>query len=103
MQVPTHGAQRASRHRTIRLMAMSALALSLAVSGLAARPEAAAAGGVKVTIIVGPVESSTDRYRDTARGYADLARSLSQDLRAVLAKLDAIKPGGEFTEEHFAH
>ena len=34
---------------------------------------------------------------------ADLARSLAQDLRAVLAKLDAIKPGGEFTEEHFAH
>ncbi|MCH9721028.1 MAG: glutamate decarboxylase [Actinomycetia bacterium] len=34
---------------------------------------------------------------------ADLAHSLNQDLRAVLAKLDAIKPGGEFTEEHFAH
>ena len=34
---------------------------------------------------------------------ADLARSLAADLRAVLAKLDAIKPGGEFTEGHFAH
>jgi glutamate decarboxylase len=34
---------------------------------------------------------------------ADLARSLAADMRAVLAKLDAIKPGGEFTEGHFAH
>jgi glutamate decarboxylase len=34
---------------------------------------------------------------------ADLARSLAADLRSVLAKLDAIKPGGEFTEGHFAH
>lgn len=76
MQVPTNGAQRASRHRTIRLMVMSALALSLAMTGLATGPEPVTAGGVKVTIIVGPVESSTDRYRDHARGYADLARSL---------------------------
>ena len=34
---------------------------------------------------------------------ANLAHSLSEDLQAVLAKLDAIKPGGEFTEGHFAH
>ena len=34
---------------------------------------------------------------------ADLAHSLSRDLRAVLAKLDAIKPGDKFTEGHFAH
>jgi glutamate decarboxylase len=34
---------------------------------------------------------------------ADLARSLWEDLRAVLDTLDAIKPGGHFTQEHFAH
>lgn len=34
---------------------------------------------------------------------ADLARSLWEDLNAVLGHLDAIKPDGHFTEEHFAH
>ena len=34
---------------------------------------------------------------------ADLARSLWEDLHAVLTHLDAIKPEGHFTQEHFAH
>ncbi|HPX38585.1 MAG TPA: glutamate decarboxylase [Mycobacterium sp.] len=34
---------------------------------------------------------------------ADLARSLWEDLHAVLDHLDAIQPGGHFTQEHFAH
>ncbi len=34
---------------------------------------------------------------------ADLARSLDEDLKAVLHKLDALKPKGHFTEAHFAH
>ncbi|MCX2932438.1 glutamate decarboxylase [Mycobacterium sp. CVI_P3] len=34
---------------------------------------------------------------------ADLARSLWDDLNAVLGHLDAIKPEGHFTEQHFAH
>jgi glutamate decarboxylase len=34
---------------------------------------------------------------------ADLARSLWEDLNAVLTHMDAIKPGGYFTQEHFAH
>ena len=34
---------------------------------------------------------------------ADLARSLWEDLRSVLAHLDAIQPDGHFTQEHFAH
>ena len=33
----------------------------------------------------------------------DLARSLWEDLNAVLAHLDAIKPDGHFTQEHFSH
>lgn len=34
---------------------------------------------------------------------ADLARSLWEDLHAVIAHLGKIKPGGHFTEERFAH
>jgi glutamate decarboxylase len=34
---------------------------------------------------------------------ADLARSLWADLNAVLTHMDAIKPDGYFTQEHFAH
>jgi glutamate decarboxylase len=34
---------------------------------------------------------------------ADLARSLWEDLRAVLNHLDAIQPAGHFTQEPFAH
>ena len=33
----------------------------------------------------------------------DLARSLCEDLNAVLTHLDAIKPDGHFTQEHFSH
>jgi glutamate decarboxylase len=34
---------------------------------------------------------------------ADLARSLWTDLHAVIDHLDAIRPEGHFTQEHFAH
>ena len=34
---------------------------------------------------------------------ADLARSLWEDLNAVLGHLDAIGPDGHFEEQHFAH
>jgi len=34
---------------------------------------------------------------------ADLARSLVEDMTKVLARLDALKPGGFFAEQHFAH
>ena len=34
---------------------------------------------------------------------ADLARSLWEDLHAVINHLDAIQPEGHFTQEHFAH
>ena len=77
------GAQRASSHRTIRVTAMAVLALAIAVGGLAAQPERVEAGGVKVVIVVGPVESSTSRYIDHAREYADLARSLGASVVEV--------------------
>lgn len=34
---------------------------------------------------------------------ADLARSLYDDARNVMATLDRLKPAGQFTEQHFAH
>ena len=34
---------------------------------------------------------------------ADLARSLWEDLHAVLDNLDALQPEGHFTQAHFAH
>lgn len=34
---------------------------------------------------------------------ADLARALHDDTRTALATLDKLKPGGHFTQQHFAH
>jgi glutamate decarboxylase len=34
---------------------------------------------------------------------ADLARSLRDDLTTVIGHLDELKPGGHFTQQHFAH
>jgi hypothetical protein len=83
LQVSTNGAHRASSHRTIRFLAMAVLASTVALGGLAAAPEPAAAAGVKVVIIVGPVESNTSRYLRHAKEYAALARSLGAQVTEV--------------------
>ena len=76
MQSPMNGAQRASRHRTMRFAAFPILAMVIAFSGLVSNPApAAAATPVKVVIVVGPVEGSTAKYVRHAREYAALARS----------------------------
>jgi hypothetical protein len=76
--LPVHqrGAQRASSGRFPRL-AIVAVALSLvALGGLATNPTpAAAAAGMKVVVVVGPVGSSTSKYILNARRYASQARS----------------------------
>lgn len=64
-------------------MAMSVLALTVALGGLAAAPGPAAAAGVKVVIVVGPVESNTARYVSHAKRYAALARSLGAQVTEV--------------------
>jgi hypothetical protein len=74
---PTNGAQRASCHRSLRLTVI-VLAALLAVGGLAATADsAAAADGVapKVVIIVGPMGSRTASYRDKADRLAAVARA----------------------------
>jgi hypothetical protein len=75
LQVPTIGAQRASRYRAVRLVALAALASAVVLGGLATPAPAAAADPVKVAIIVGPAHGSTAKYIKKARAYAALARS----------------------------
>jgi hypothetical protein len=72
------GAQRASRRRsfqTVRLIAIAAIAAVLAVGGLATHPEAVAAAGKKVVIVVGPAGSNTSNYIYNAKKLASQARS----------------------------
>ena len=68
------GAQRASSHRSVQLIAL-ALAIALAALIGAADPQPAAAAGMKVVVIVGPVESHTASYITSAKRYAAQARS----------------------------
>jgi hypothetical protein len=76
--LPVHGrgALRASSHRSqpIRL-AILTLAAVFAVSTLVANPTPAAAAGMKVVVVVGPVESNTRNYVSNAKRYAAQARS----------------------------
>jgi hypothetical protein len=76
--VSQEGAQRASRRhsfRSLRLIAIAALASVLAVGGLAIHPEAVAASGKKVVIVVGPAGSNTSNYIYNAKKLASQARS----------------------------
>jgi hypothetical protein len=75
LPVPTEGAQRASRHRSIRLTVSLVIAVVFAGVGLAANPTPAAAAGIKVVIVVGPAGSSTSNYISNAKKLAAQARS----------------------------
>jgi hypothetical protein len=77
LPVTQEGAQRASRRpfRTLRLIAIAAIASALAVGGLAAHPEVAAAAGKKVVIVVGPAGSNTSDYIYNAKRLASQART----------------------------
>ena len=83
MQVPNTGAQRASSHRSARLVAFPILALVIALGGLSASPTPAAAASVKVVIVVGPVESSTAHYKSAAKSYAALARKYGASVTEI--------------------
>lgn len=76
MPVHGRGAQRASSHRSRPIqLAVLAFAAALAVGSLAVNPTPATAAGIKVVVVVGPVESSTSSYISSARRYAAQARS----------------------------
>jgi hypothetical protein len=69
------GAQRASIHLTRRVIVTALIAALVAGFGALAVPRETRAASIKVVVVVGPVGSSTARYRDSARAYAKLARS----------------------------
>ncbi len=75
MPVHTHGAQRASSHRSLRVTVMALMAALIVSLGAMASPEDTNAASIKVVVVVGPVGSSTSDYRSSARTYAALARS----------------------------
>jgi len=78
------GAQRASFHRWLRPLALPFLAAVIAVSGLVALPPTTAtAASVKVVIIVGPVGSSTAKYKSSAKRYAAQARALGATVKEI--------------------
>lgn len=74
MRVHEDGAQRASIGRPVRL-AVLGIAFALVTALGVANPSPAAAAGMKVVIIVGPVGSNTANYIYNARKYASQARS----------------------------
>ncbi len=57
------------------MVAMAAIAAVVAIGGLVAQPQVAAAAGKKVVIVVGPVGSSTANYIYNAKLLAAQARS----------------------------
>ena len=69
-----NGAQRASSHRSTRSVVLGLAFVLTTALGLA-NPIPAAASGLKVVIIVGPVESNTANYIENAKRYAAQARS----------------------------
>ena len=78
MPVSPEGAQRASRHRVARFLRLGAIAIMasvMAVSGLAAHPDAVAAAGKKVVIVVGPAGSNTSDYIYNAKKLAAQAKN----------------------------
>ncbi len=76
MPVPERGAQRASSHRTRPVqLAILTLAAAFAIGTLAVTPVPAAAAGIKVVVVVGPVGSSTSNYIYSAKKYAAEARA----------------------------
>jgi hypothetical protein len=80
----TSGAQRASSTSRLRLFILPVLALALAAGSAAFQPQAAAAAsGVKVVIVVGPVEGQTSKYISNARSYAKTARSLGASVTEI--------------------
>lgn len=74
MPVPTEGAQRASRRRSLQVVAIAVLVAIFGAAGLVS-PAPTEAAGRKVVIVVGPAGSSTAKYISSAKQLAAQARS----------------------------
>jgi hypothetical protein len=83
LPVDPHGAQRASRHRSVRLVAVALLAAVVAGFGTLAVPQETRAATIKVVVVVGPVGSKTAEYRDSGRYYASIARSYGASVTEI--------------------
>ena len=85
--MPDHkrGAQRASSRKLRSLMTGVFAALLLVTATTASAPEAQAATARKVVIVVGPVGSETERYRDSARQLASQARSYGASVTSLFS------------------
>jgi hypothetical protein len=68
--------------RSIRLIVIALATALVALTG-AANPTPAAAAGMKVVVIVGPVGSNTASYKDNARRYASQARSYGASVTEI--------------------
>jgi hypothetical protein len=77
------GAQRASIHRSHRVIVTALIAIVFAGVGALAVPQETRAASVKVVVVVGPAGSSTPKYRDNARSYAKLARSYGASVTEI--------------------
>jgi hypothetical protein len=83
LPVPTSGAQRASIRRSVRLTVVSLVAALIVSVGAMANPPDTSAAGMKVVIVVGPVGSKTEEYRDSGRYYASVARSYGASVTEI--------------------
>ena len=79
-----HGAQRASSRKLRSLLTGVFAALLLATATTATAPEAQAATK-RVVIVVGPVGSATENYRDGARQLASQARSYGASVTSIFS------------------
>ena len=101
MPVPKTGAQRASSTWSARLTVFTLAFALMAAIGIAANPTSTAAAGIKVVVVVGPVESSTAKYISTAKRYAAQARSYGASVteiyspNATWAKVKAAAQGAK--------
>lgn len=75
MPVHTHGAQRASRHRSLRVTVFALVGALIVGLGGMTTPQETRAASLKVVVVVGPVGSKTTEYRNSGKYYASLARS----------------------------
>jgi hypothetical protein len=83
--LPVHpsGAQRASISRSRRIFVVGLLAAVAGSLGTMAAPQETRAASIKVVVVVGPAGSSTAKYRDSARVYANLARSYGASVTEI--------------------
>jgi hypothetical protein len=83
LQVRPIGAQRASISRSRRIVVVGLLAAVAGSLGTMAAPQETRAASIKVVVVVGPAGSSTAKYRDSARVYANLARSYGASVTEI--------------------